>query len=128
MTDLRFGLLGPLQVWRGSEEVRLGSRRERAVLAILLLRAGAPVPRQEIIDLVWADAAPPSAVNLVHTYIGRLRSRLDPFRAAVGTARAAAPVDRLRSLQGALGLWRGACLSDQAALAGDPRLRAIDQE
>ncbi|GII67235.1 hypothetical protein Skr01_73200 [Sphaerisporangium krabiense] len=48
------------------------------MLALLLLKAGAPVRRDEIIDALWGVEAPDSVVNLVQTYIGRLRRRLDP--------------------------------------------------
>ncbi|MCW2879400.1 MAG: transcriptional regulator, family [Sphaerisporangium sp.] len=82
MAELRFHLLGPLRVWRGETEVELSSYKQRAVLAVLLLRAGAPVRRQEIIDAVWGDDAPESAVNLVQTYVGRLRRRVDPGHVA----------------------------------------------
>ncbi|MEV7971472.1 BTAD domain-containing putative transcriptional regulator, partial [Sphaerisporangium sp. NPDC088356] len=82
MAEIRFHLLGPLRVWRGETEVELGSARQRAVLALLLLKAGAPVQRQEIIDAVWGDDTPDSVVNLVQTYVGRLRRRVDPSHIA----------------------------------------------
>ncbi|GII77355.1 SARP family transcriptional regulator [Sphaerisporangium rufum] len=82
MAPIRFQLLGPLRVWRGDTEVELGSDKQRAVLALLLLKAGAPVRRQEIIDAVWGERAPVSVVNLVQTYVGRLRRRIDPDHVA----------------------------------------------
>ncbi|GIH68087.1 AfsR/SARP family transcriptional regulator [Sphaerimonospora thailandensis] len=82
MAEIRFSLLGPLRIWREETEITLGSEKQRAVLALLLLKAGAPVPRQEIIDTVWNDGAPDSVVNLVQTYVGRLRRRLDPGHVA----------------------------------------------
>ncbi len=75
MTEIRFSLLGSLRVWRGETEITLNSEKQRAVLALLLLKAGTPVRRKEIIDAVWGDGAPDSAVNLVQTYVGRLRRR-----------------------------------------------------
>ncbi len=82
MTEIRFSLLGSLRVWRGETEITLNSEKQRAVLALLLLKAGTPVRRKEIIDAVWGDGAPDSAVNLVQTYVGRLRRRLDPAHVA----------------------------------------------
>ncbi|MEO3807430.1 BTAD domain-containing putative transcriptional regulator [Sphaerisporangium sp. B11E5] len=82
MTEIRFHLLGPLRVWRRETEIKISSDKQRAVLALLLLKAGAPVRRQEIIDAVWGDDAPDSVVNLVQTYVGRLRRRIDPGDAA----------------------------------------------
>ena len=40
---LRFGLLGPLRVWRGETVVDLGPLQQRVVLAVLALQAGRPV-------------------------------------------------------------------------------------
>ncbi|SFI67054.1 DNA-binding transcriptional activator of the SARP family [Streptosporangium canum] len=82
MTDIRFRLLGPLRMWRGETEVKIGSDKQRAVLALLLLRAGSPVRRQEIIDTLWGDDTPESVVNLVQTYVGRLRRQIDPGKGA----------------------------------------------
>ncbi|MFC6082620.1 AfsR/SARP family transcriptional regulator [Sphaerisporangium aureirubrum] len=82
MAELRFHLLGPLRVWRRETEIKISSDKQRAVLALLLLKAGMPVRRQEIIDAVWGGDAPDSVVNLVQTYVGRLRRRIDPGDAA----------------------------------------------
>ncbi|GAA1516987.1 BTAD domain-containing putative transcriptional regulator [Sphaerisporangium rubeum] len=82
MAELRFHLLGPLRVWLRETEIKISSDKQRAVLALLLLKAGTPVRRQEIIDAVWGDDAPDSVINLVQTYVGRLRRRIDPGDAA----------------------------------------------
>ncbi|MDH2430735.1 BTAD domain-containing putative transcriptional regulator [Sphaerisporangium sp. TRM90804] len=82
MAEIRFHVLGPLRVFRGQTEITLASEKQRAVLALLLLRAGSPVRRQEIIDAVWGEETPDSVVNLVQTYVGRLRRRVDPDRVA----------------------------------------------
>ncbi|MGV9596950.1 BTAD domain-containing putative transcriptional regulator [Streptosporangium sandarakinum] len=82
MADIRFSLLGSLRVWRGNTEVAISSDKQRTILALLLLKAGTPVHRQEIIDAVWSDGAPDSVVNLVQTYVGRLRRRVDPSHVA----------------------------------------------
>ncbi|WP_253772189.1 AfsR/SARP family transcriptional regulator [Goodfellowiella coeruleoviolacea] len=83
---MRFEILGMLRAVRGSDEhtaaaVELGTPKQRAVLAVLLLARNTPVSRARIIDAVWAEAAPPSAVNLVQTYIAGLRRALEPGRA-----------------------------------------------
>ncbi|GII04676.1 AfsR/SARP family transcriptional regulator [Planobispora takensis] len=79
---MRFHLLGPLRIWRGETEIKLGSEKQRAVLGMLLLKAGTPVRRQEIIDAVWGGDEPDSVINLVQTYVGRLRRGVDPDHVA----------------------------------------------
>lgn len=124
MAEIRFHLLGPLRIWHGETEITLTSDRQKAVLALLLLKAGAPVRRQEIIDAVWGDGAPDSVVNLVQTYVGRLRRRIDPghvarsrssWLAGLGSAYAIRP-DRCDS-----DLFRFRALAAEARSAGAPR-------
>jgi hypothetical protein len=45
------------------------------------------VSRDEIIDAVWGDRPPASAVNGVHLYIGALRQALEPERGRHGASR-----------------------------------------
>ncbi|MEU7532217.1 BTAD domain-containing putative transcriptional regulator [Saccharothrix sp. NPDC042600] len=78
---LRFEVLGLLRVLRGGREVDLGAAKQRAVLAVLLLARNTPVSRDHIIEAVWGDATPSSAVNLVQTYVAGLRRALEPSRA-----------------------------------------------
>jgi DNA-binding winged helix-turn-helix (wHTH) protein len=46
------------------------------VLALLAVRANLVVSRDEIIDGVWGDRPPASAVNGVHVHVGALRQAL----------------------------------------------------
>ncbi|HJP77904.1 MAG TPA: BTAD domain-containing putative transcriptional regulator [Pseudonocardiaceae bacterium] len=75
---IRFAVLGPVRVWRGGEEVAGGPPQQRAILALLLVRAGAPVSMSELIELLWPTDPPTSAANVVHRYIGTLRRQLEP--------------------------------------------------
>ena len=75
---LRVQILGPLRVWRDGREVDAGPQQQRSVLAFLAARAGNPVMVTEMIDLLWGEDPPPSAVNAVHRYVGALRRVLDP--------------------------------------------------
>ncbi|MGW4127795.1 BTAD domain-containing putative transcriptional regulator [Amycolatopsis japonica] len=69
----------------GAHEITLGAPRQRAVLAILALRANQTVGRAELIDGVWGDAAPASVEGSVHTYIHGLRRALSVAGDAVLT-------------------------------------------
>ena len=77
---LRFGVLGPLRVWRGDTPVDLGPVQQRVVLAVLALQAGRPVGRQQMIDAVWGQTTPRNAVNLVQRHVSGLRRILEPER------------------------------------------------
>ena len=54
---LRIEVLGPLRVVRDKTVVDLGPVQQRVVLAVLLLQAGRPIGREQMISAVWGDAA-----------------------------------------------------------------------
>ncbi|MFB9247749.1 BTAD domain-containing putative transcriptional regulator [Sphaerisporangium melleum] len=70
---MSFGLLGPITVRRGGEELEPGSPQQRGVLALLLLGEGRQVPIEEIVGALWGPRAPRSAVLTTRTYVSRLR-------------------------------------------------------
>ncbi|MBG0561362.1 AfsR/SARP family transcriptional regulator [Actinoplanes aureus] len=80
---LRFEILGPVRAFRGAEPVDLGPARQRAVLALLLLHAGQPVPVQRIVAALWNGDPPENAVDVVQRYVGALRRALDPERTSL---------------------------------------------
>jgi DNA-binding SARP family transcriptional activator/Tfp pilus assembly protein PilF len=73
---LEFCLLGPLAVRRDGVAVPVPPGKQRALLAVLLLRAGQPVTADQLAELLWAPAPPPSATATVRNYIKRLRQAL----------------------------------------------------
>ncbi|MGK5741222.1 BTAD domain-containing putative transcriptional regulator [Micromonospora sp. URMC 103] len=73
-----FSVLGPVRVVRADAELRLGARQQCLVLALLLARAGAPVPLADLVDLIWGERAPVSAANVVHRHVGMLRRLFEP--------------------------------------------------
>jgi DNA-binding SARP family transcriptional activator len=77
---LRLEVLGPLAAWRDGARVELGSPGQRAVLGLLALEPGTLVHRETIIDTLWGDRPPRTAVNLVQTYVSRLRRAVDGER------------------------------------------------
>src|SRR5258708_4924132 len=68
--------LGPLAAWRDGAPLPLGSARQRAVLGVLALHAGTDVHRDVLIDLLWDERPPPTAVSKVQSYISWLRNVL----------------------------------------------------
>ncbi|MEU7477338.1 BTAD domain-containing putative transcriptional regulator [Lentzea sp. NPDC042327] len=80
--ELRVSLLGALAATVAGQELTLGPPRQRAVLAVLALRANHVVSRSELIDAVWGDEPPASADNGIHTYVAGLRRLFEPGRAS----------------------------------------------
>lgn len=75
MIDYR--LLGPLEVALDGHAVDTGGLRQRALLAILLLHANQPVPRDVLIDQLWGEHPPAGPDHALAVYIWRLRKTLD---------------------------------------------------
>ncbi len=75
-------LLGPVRAWRGHRELELGGPQRQAVLGLLALRASRAVARSELIDGIWGEDPPPSAVNALHVHVAGLRRALEPNRAS----------------------------------------------
>jgi DNA-binding SARP family transcriptional activator len=81
MGSLLIQVLGPVRAWQGNHELKLGGPRRRAVLAMLAVRANQTVSRGDLVDGLWGQDSPPSAVNSVHVHVARLRGVLEPHRA-----------------------------------------------
>jgi DNA-binding SARP family transcriptional activator len=149
---LAFGVLGPLEVRNEGVEVPLGGAKQRAVLAILLLRVGEVVPVERLIDDVWGDTPPPSAAHSLEAYVSRLRQLVggegvslarrgagyclelhhavldaqvfEQLADDASLAAAAGDHERVAALAAeALALWRGPALAD-VALASSGRADA----
>ncbi|GAA4716114.1 BTAD domain-containing putative transcriptional regulator [Phytohabitans rumicis] len=74
----RLQILGPLRIWRDGVELDAGPRQQAYLLAVLLARAGKPISMSELIDLIWDDDVPASALNILQKYVGALRRLLEP--------------------------------------------------
>ena len=74
---MRFRVLGPLEVRDlHGEPVGLGSPKLRAVLAVLLVSANRPLSVSRLVDAVWPERPPPTAVGALRTYVSALRREL----------------------------------------------------
>jgi DNA-binding SARP family transcriptional activator len=77
-----FSLLGPVEARDGAgRPLDLGSRRQRALLALLLLEADRVVSVDALVAGLWGEAAPAKAVASIQSYVSNLRRVLEPDRA-----------------------------------------------
>ena len=78
---LQFRLLGPLEVCRDGEPLRLGGERQRALLALLLVHANELVreqpPKRWVGSVVWRGKRSASVVNAARVAVSRLRRVLE---------------------------------------------------
>jgi len=132
-------LLGPLELEHGRAPIPLGSAVRRALLARLLLDANRTVAVDRLVDDLWGDAVPASAVKMIQIHVSGLRKvlpagmlvtrapgyavEIEPEaldlarferlrrdgRAALAAGSAARASARLRE---ALALWRGPALAE----------------
>src|SRR3954454_1362400 len=73
---IEYRVLGPLEVREGDRPLPLGGAKQRALLALLLLNANRVVSRERLIDELWGDEPPETAVTMVQVYVSRLRKVL----------------------------------------------------
>ena len=141
--EMRFGILGPLEVGDGEGPVRVPGAKERALLADLLVHAGRVVAADRLVEDLWGEQPPGNPANTLQGRVSALRRALGPagsgllltrppgYALAVGPeAVDAARFERLvaeaeaapageapraaRQLEEALGLWRGPALAEFA--------------
>ena len=139
---IEFLLLGPVEAVRNGDVLRLGGKRQKALLALLLLQPGRAVPVDTLADELWNGEPPAGAETTIRSYVSRLRSVLgdEPALASTGAGYAlatdpervdAARFERLareghealargsprraaERLRAALELWRGDALAELA--------------
>jgi predicted ATPase/DNA-binding SARP family transcriptional activator len=141
---VEFRILGSIEVVGDDGPLPLGAPKQRALLALLLLNANTVVSRDRLVDALWGEEPPKSAVSSLQVYVHGLRRalggdrierhgagyrlHLDPssldlsrFERLVDRAAAALvsgrAADAAEDLGVALDLWRGEPLAD---LAGEP--------
>jgi DNA-binding SARP family transcriptional activator/tetratricopeptide (TPR) repeat protein len=84
---VEFRVLGPVELHANGGPVEVGTPRQRAVLAALVVDAGRPVPLDTLIDRVWGQAPPDGVRRALYVYIARLRGLIR----AAGSSGADAP-------------------------------------
>ncbi len=134
-------ILGPLALVDGEHEVPINGSKVRALLALLVVRAGEVVSTDRLADDLWGEDVPAGYVNGLQSLVSRLRRalgahggmlvttsngyRLDIDPAAVDAARFAESAKRGRAalaagnaadaadeLRAGLALWRGPALAE----------------
>ncbi|TDE57175.1 hypothetical protein E1295_08585 [Nonomuraea mesophila] len=73
---LRFGILGPLIVRAGGRVVRLTAGKRQQFLATLLLNPNRVTPLDTVVEILWQDRPPRSAIANIRTYASSLRTML----------------------------------------------------
>lgn len=76
---MEFRALGPVVVSRDGEQVDLGSPRQKAVIALLLVHHGQVLSTDRILEELWGDESD-GKLNALRVYVSRLRAALDPDR------------------------------------------------
>ena len=131
---MKFRVLGPVEALPNGEPAALGAPKQRALLALLLVNRGRVVSADQLVDGLWGESPPASALQSLQVYVHGLRRALGTerietagrgYRAVVGeeeldlvrfermvergrealaAGRAGEAADELRQ---ALELWRG---------------------
>jgi DNA-binding SARP family transcriptional activator len=73
-----FQVLGPPAVVDGERQVALGTTREGALLAILLVHADETVSAARLIDELWGGNPPAGATATLQGYVRNLRRPSSP--------------------------------------------------
>src|SRR3954465_9218238 len=136
---MEFRVLGPLEASDRGRPLSLGPRKQRALLARLLLEPGRTVSVERLLDDLWDGRLPDSAPKMIQIYVSGLRKELPEAtlqtrppgylllvppdaldlerfeRLALegrGALAAGDPERALAALDAALALWRGPALAE----------------
>ncbi len=139
---IEFRILGPIEALRDGAPAQLGGRRQRVLLALLIVNRGRVVDSERLIEELWSGAPPAGAATTLRSYVSRLRHALGEAAPIVGSSsgyqldadadaidsvrfeamvrdgedalRRDAPADAAATLARALSLWRGRTFGDLA--------------
>ncbi len=138
---MQYRILGPFHVATDGAEVVVGSGKQRALLALLLLHANETVSTDRLIDQLWGETRATSSTKVLQNYVSKLRRLLgegvlitrgrgyelrvepgeldlDRFNDQVADGRQALahgdPSGAADALAAALALWHGPPLDDFA--------------
>jgi DNA-binding SARP family transcriptional activator len=138
---VEFRILGPLEVLANGQALDLGSQKQRALLAVLLLHANEVVSSDRLIEALWEHEPPETGKKVLQVYVSGLRKvlgreRIETRSPGYVLRMEAGEFDAARfrrlSEQGefaeALALWRGPPLSDFTYLRfAQPEIARLDE-
>lgn len=81
--------LGVFRVYRDGQPISptaWQSKKARDLLKILVARRGRPVPREQLMELLWPDEDPVKAANRLSVLLSTVRSVVDPDRQGMDTS------------------------------------------
>ena len=136
---MQFRILGPIEARLDDGPAALGAPKQRGLLALLLVHRRRVVTAEQLIDGLWGEAPPASALQSLQVYVHGLRRALgaerietagrgyrvvveedeldlDRFERTLERGRAALEAgrtdDAVDDLREALSIWRGPALAD----------------
>lgn len=152
---LQVRVLGPLEAEVGAAVVPVGSARQRALLAALVMRPREVVSVDRLAEAIWGEQLPQFATASLRTLVARLRKAFGDAAACLATSPAgyllvvgddaidarafetgyAAARERLATdpagaaalLDAALGLWRGEAYGELADGHARPEASRLEQ-
>ncbi len=128
---VRLRVLGELAATRHGAVVDLGGRRQRAVLAALVIMRDQAVTVDRLAHCVWGDGAPANTPGAIQAYVSHLRRRLEPeagARRRDGVIASTGAGYVLRLDPDAVDAWRfERAVSAAASLPPPDAARALDE-
>jgi DNA-binding SARP family transcriptional activator/tetratricopeptide (TPR) repeat protein/DNA-binding CsgD family transcriptional regulator len=125
---LALRVLGELTATRDSAAIDLGGRRQRAVLAVLVIARGEAVSADSLAVALWGDDAGPGSTAALQSYVSHLRRRLEPdagARSRGGVIVRSGPGYALRLPPGGVDAWEFEQLVHRAASSRPEEAAAV---
>jgi YVTN family beta-propeller protein len=124
-----FRILGPLEIADNGRVLQLGTGRQLALVALLLVHRNEVVSGDRIVEQLWGESSPPTAGKIVRNSVSLLRKelgdrlvtrspgyllRVDPGELDAERLERAVADGGLETLTQGLALWRGSPLAQFA--------------
>jgi DNA-binding SARP family transcriptional activator len=73
---MEFRILGPLEIFDEGQRIALPGKKQRALLALLLVHSGETLATDRLIDELWGERPPTAPAKTVQVHVSRLRKAL----------------------------------------------------